>query len=120
MKSPLIAKHGQPSWRLKSNTVDLFVTRTAGMMAPATFNLPGGRAVQPFAVAPWAGEKIDAGLPPLLHALRGDFFCAPFGGNGVAWRGAAKNIRRTANRPMRIGRSWTPRAARKRRRYTCG
>ena len=57
------------------------------MMAPATFNLPGGRTVQPFAVAPWAGEKIDAGLPPLLHALRGDFFCAPFGGNGVAWRG---------------------------------
>jgi hypothetical protein len=57
------------------------------MLAPATFQLPGGRAVQPFAVAPWAGEKIDAGLPPLLHALRGDFFCAPFGGNGVAWRG---------------------------------
>jgi hypothetical protein len=43
--------------------------------------------VQPFAVAPWAGEKIDAGLPPLVHALRGDFFCAPFGGNGTPWRG---------------------------------
>lgn len=118
MKSPLVSKSGQPSWRLKSNTVELFVTRTAGMMAPATFNLPGGRAVQPFAVAPWAGEKIDAGLPPLLHALRGDFFCAPFGGNGVAWRG--ESIRHTANRPTRIGRGWTRRGARKRRRSTYG
>lgn len=87
MKAPLVSKSGQLSWRLKNNAVDLFVTRTAGMLAPATFRLPGGRAVQPFAVAPWAGEKIDAGLPPLLHALRGDFFCAPFGGNGTPWRG---------------------------------
>ena len=87
MKSPLIAKHGQPSWRLKHSSVELFVTRTAGMLAPATFQLPRGRTVSPFAIAPWAGEKIDAGLPPLLRALRGDFFCAPFGGNGTPWRG---------------------------------
>jgi hypothetical protein len=87
MKTPLVSKSGQASWRLKNNAVELFVTRTAGMLAPATFQLPGGRTVQPFAVAPWAGEKIDAGLPPLLHALRGDFFCAPFGGNGTPWRG---------------------------------
>ena len=87
MAASLKLKLGQPSWRLKTNAVEVFVTRTAGMLAPATFRLPSGRAVQPFAVAPWAGEKIDAGLPPLLHALRGDFFCAPFGGNGVAWRG---------------------------------
>ena len=26
-------------------------------------------------------------MPALLHALRGDFFCAPFGGNGTEWRG---------------------------------
>jgi hypothetical protein len=87
MATPLKAKLGQPGWHLKQPAVDVWVTRTAGMLAPATFHLPGGRAVQPFAVAPWVGEKIDAGLPPLLHALRGDFFCAPFGGNGVAWRG---------------------------------
>ena len=80
-------KLGQPSWRLKTRGVEVFVTRTAGMLAPATFALPGGRTVRPFAVAPWVGEKLDAGLPPLLHALRGDFFCAPFGGNGAAWRG---------------------------------
>ena len=87
MDAPLKSKLGQPGWHLKQSAVDVWVTRTAGMLAPATFRLPGGREVRPFAVAPWVGEKIDAGLPPLLHALRGDFFCAPFGGNGVAWRG---------------------------------
>jgi len=87
MDTPLKSKLGQPGWHLKQGSVDTWVTRTAGMLAPATFQLPSGHAVQPFAVAPWVGEKIDARLPPLLHALRGDFFCAPFGGNGVAWRG---------------------------------
>lgn len=57
------------------------------MLAPATFRLGDGRRVQPFAVAPWAEEGIAPAFPPLLHALRGDFFCAPFGGNSVAWRG---------------------------------
>ena len=57
------------------------------MLAPATFHLAGGRSVQPFATAPWVGEKLPAGTPPLLQVLRGDFFCAPFGGNGAPWRG---------------------------------
>lgn len=87
MEAPLKSKLGQPGWHLKQGAVDTWVTRTGGMLAPATFRLSGGRTAQPFAVAPWVGEKIDAELPPLLHALRGDFFCAPFGGNGVAWRG---------------------------------
>ena len=43
--------------------------------------------VMPFAVAPWAEEKLASDTPPLLRALRGDFFCAPFGGNGTEWRG---------------------------------
>ena len=81
------SKFGQPSWRVKNETVDAWVTRTGGMLAPATFRLVDGRKVQPFAVAPWAGEKIPPGIPPLLQVLRGDFLCAPFGGNGLAWRG---------------------------------
>ncbi len=87
MKAPLVSKLGQPGWRLKNRAVELFVTQTAGMLAPANFRLPGGRTVRPFAVAPWAREKISPDAPPLLHALRGDFFCAPFGGNGNPWRG---------------------------------
>lgn len=57
------------------------------MLAPATFQLGDGRLVQPFAIAPWWREKTSPTMPALLRVLRGDFFCAPFGGNGTAWRG---------------------------------
>lgn len=87
METSLKSKHGQLSWRLKNPSVDAWITRTGGMLAPATFRLANGRTVQPFAVAPWATEKLSPGTPPLLQALRGDFFCAPFGGNGTSWRG---------------------------------
>ncbi len=87
MDAPLKSQHGQPSWHLKNRAVDLWITRTGGMVAPATFHLAGGRSVQPFAIAPWVGEKLPPGTPPLLQVLRGDFFCAPFGGNSSAWRG---------------------------------
>ncbi|HEX2852196.1 MAG TPA: hypothetical protein VHO24_03080 [Opitutaceae bacterium] len=87
MDAPLKSKFGQPSWRLKNRNVEAWITRTGGMLAPATFRLPDGRKVQPFAIAPWAHEKLSADTPPLLQALRGDFFCAPFGGNGTSWRG---------------------------------
>jgi hypothetical protein len=80
-------KLGQLSWRLKHGAVEAWITRTGGMLAPVTFQLGDGRAVQPFAVAPWAGEKNLPEMPPLLQALRGDFFCAPFGGNARRWRG---------------------------------
>lgn len=78
--------HGQPSWSFKNSHVHAHVTRLGGQLAPVTFRL-GGKQVQPFSIAPWAEEKTDPGMPALLRALRGDFFCAPFGGNGVAWRG---------------------------------
>lgn len=81
------SKFGQPSWRVKNERVDAWITRTGGMLAPATFRLADGRSVQPFSIAPWAGEKVPAGTPPLLEVLRGDFLCAPFGGNATAWRG---------------------------------
>lgn len=55
------------------------------MLAPVTFRLPDGRTVQPFAPPPWAREKLPSATPPLLRVLRGDFFCAPFGGNATSW-----------------------------------
>ena len=88
MKNKLKTVAGQPSWKLSSDTISLHVTQEAGMLGPATFKLKNGLAA-PYSVAPWAlnKEKIDAGLPPLLHALRGDFFCLPFGGNDTPYRG---------------------------------
>jgi hypothetical protein len=83
---PLRKVRGQPSWSFHSSHVSAHLTRLGGHLGPVEFRL-GRRTVAPLSVAPWAEEKIDAGLPPLLHALRGDFFCAPFGGNGTPWRG---------------------------------
>lgn len=62
------------------------VTRLGGHLAPVTFRL-GSREVAPFSIAPWAEEKIDAGTPPVLKALRGDFFCSPFGADEKPYRG---------------------------------
>ena len=45
------------------------------------------RKLQPYSVAPWAEERADPSLPPILKALRGDFFCLPFGGNATPFRG---------------------------------
>ena len=80
---------GQPSWRLHSDHVDALITRLGGHIAPVTFRLRGGRAVQPYAVAPWAerNETLPPELPALLRVLRGDFFCLPFGVNATPFRG---------------------------------
>ena len=80
MKTTLKIKYGQPSWRLAAGAVELFVTQTGAHVGPMTFRL-GDRKIQPFSVAPWAEEDTPKSLPPMLKALRGDFFCLPFGGN---------------------------------------
>ena len=78
--------HGQPSWALSSDTVEAFVTETGGHLAPVTFHL-GGRAIQPYHIAPWAEDELADDVPAMLRVLRGDFFCAPFGGNATPFRG---------------------------------
>ncbi len=84
MKTTVCA--GQPSWRFASDKVEAAITRLGGHLGPVRFHLPHG-TIEPFSVAPWAEEKLPAGTPPLLRALRGDFFCAPFGGNETPYRG---------------------------------
>jgi hypothetical protein len=86
MKPKLQTKLGQPSWRLAVGPVELFVTQTGGHVGPVTFQV-GDKRIQPYSVAPWAEEKTDSSLPPMLKALRGDFFCLPFGGNTAPFRG---------------------------------
>lgn len=78
--------HGQPSWTFSSDTVTAAVTRLGGHLAPVRFRL-GDKTVQPFAIAPWHSEKLARDTAPVLVPLRGDFFCAPFGGNSRPWRG---------------------------------
>lgn len=77
---------GQPSWRFASDRVEAAVTRTGGHLGPVRFALDG-TTVEPYSVAPWAEEAPSPDLPPMLQALRGDFFCAPFGGNETVHRG---------------------------------
>ena len=76
---------GQPSWRLANRNVEAFVTELGGHLGPVTFSLRG-RKIQPFSVAPWAEEKTEPSLPAIIKALRGDFFCLPFGGNATPYR----------------------------------
>ncbi len=86
---PLLALrkvHGQPSWVFASDRVEAALTKLGGHLGPVTFRL-GRRPVQPFSIAPWAQETLPKGTLSLLRALRGDFFCCPFGGNGTVWRG---------------------------------
>jgi len=78
--------HGQASWSFRSSHVHAHLTKLGGHLAPVAFRL-GHRLVTPFSIAPWAEEKLAPETPALLRALRGDFFCAPFGDNGTPWRG---------------------------------
>jgi hypothetical protein len=73
---------GQASWRVASSQVEAFVTEMGGHLAPVTFDRKG-RKLQPYSVAPWAEERTDPAMPVILKALRGDFFCLPFGGNAT-------------------------------------
>ena len=77
---------GQPSWRFSSDRVAAAATRQGGHLGPVSFRLPHG-VVEPFSVAPWAEEAVPAGTPAMLRSLRGDFFCAPFGGNEAPFHG---------------------------------
>jgi len=83
VKTSIVA--GQPSWEFSSDRVEVAITEQGGQMAPVRFRV-GKRTIEPFSIAPWAEEKCPKGTPPILKALRGDFFCAPFGGNEVPYK----------------------------------
>jgi hypothetical protein len=92
--------NGQPSFRIESDLVTAWVTEVGGQLAPVTFHLPGGH-VEPFSVAPWAEEDVD--VPPILKALRGDFFCLPFGGNEESYCGESHPVHgETANLKWKV------------------
>ncbi len=104
---PTTQKHRSKvaGWSLGNDRVRAFLTRTGGQLGPVVFRL-GRRNIQPFSVAPWQAEPLP-GLPAMLRILRGDFFCAPFGGNATPFRGERHPPHgETANRPWTLaGRS---------------
>lgn len=77
---------GQPSYRVATGDVEAYVTESGGHLGPVTFDRKQ-EGIQPYSVAPWANEKLPPGTPPIIEALRGDFFCMPFGGNETAYEG---------------------------------
>jgi hypothetical protein len=76
----------QASWIIRSDRVEMAVTKLGAHMAPVTFCRDERLPVQPYYVSPWQNEKLE-GLAPVLAPLRGDFFCLPFGANNEAYRG---------------------------------
>jgi len=93
---------GQPSWRIASSEVEAFVTEMGGHVGPVTFDR-SGRRLQPYSVAPWAEEENDPPLRPVIKALRGDFFCMPFGRNATVFRGERHPVHgETANARWRF------------------
>lgn len=85
-KPRLTTVAGAPSWHFASDKIDAHIAQRGGHLAPVTFRTSVGD-IQPFSIAPWAEEPLPNDTPDLLKTLRGDFFCAPFGGNGTPWRG---------------------------------
>lgn len=79
--------HGQESFLLQTRDVELAVTRTGGMLGPVTFFPKAETPIRPYAVAPWAEETLGDGIPPMLRALRGDWFCSAFGENSELYAG---------------------------------
>jgi len=78
----------EPSWIIRNDQVELAVAVSGGRMAPVKFYRRSARPAQPYYIAPWHDEK-DTPIPktePCLRALRGDWFCMPFGA-GSEFRG---------------------------------
>eukprot|EP01119_Soliformovum_irregulare_P024318 TRINITY_DN8688_c0_g1_i1.p1 TRINITY_DN8688_c0_g1~~TRINITY_DN8688_c0_g1_i1.p1 ORF type:complete len:288 (-),score=23.87 TRINITY_DN8688_c0_g1_i1:272-1135(-) len=68
-------------WSLSWEHGSLEVHSLGGMVAPIRFKLNGSREVVPFRVAPWVDDPISkkVHLPGILHNLRGEWPCVPFG-----------------------------------------
>lgn len=94
---------GAESVEIRSDLVQAWVTEVGGQLGPVTFRL-GEREVRPLSVAPWHDEPVDE--PPCIQALRGDFFCFPFGGNAEAFEGERHPIHgETANSTWSVAES---------------
>lgn len=74
------------SWLIHKGHVEAALTQQGGHLAPVTFKI-GSKRISPFEIAPWANDTLEPGTPKILQVMRGDFFCAPFGGNATPHNG---------------------------------
>jgi len=79
--------NSQVGWLVRSDKVEMFVTRNGGHMAPVRFYRDGDGPVQPYYMSPWLNDNLKNLPDPVLVPLRGDFFCLPFGANAETWQG---------------------------------
>lgn len=77
---------GTDSWLLNKGHVEAAMTCIGGQIAPVQFRI-GSKRIAPYSVAPWVQQQVDPSTPAIIRVLRGDFFCAPFGGNGTVCNG---------------------------------
>jgi hypothetical protein len=75
---------GQESFLLKTNKVELALTKSGGCLGPVTFFPEDPVPITPYAIAPWAEEVLPPDTPPVIAQLRGDWFCSAFGTNQEA------------------------------------
>lgn len=70
--------YGIASYTLENDAVEAHITTVGGSHITADFNI-NGKKVNPYFIAPWWDEGYEdlLGLPD--YALRGIFFCFPFG-----------------------------------------
>ena len=82
-------RQSQSGWCLSNDKVEVFVTKNGGHMAPVLFCKDSSKSIQPYYISPWQNEHIEVPHPPdtPLGALRGDFFCMPFGANINPYKG---------------------------------
>ena len=74
---------GQPSWRIVTPQVEAF-SSPRGWSSCASDVQTERAEDHAILVSPWSMEKSiqrDRKTPSVIKALRGDFFCMPFGGN---------------------------------------
>jgi hypothetical protein len=83
--------HGQPSWIIATDDVELAITKRGGHMAPVSFDRKAGVPIRPYHISPWQDEGLEDLPAAVLVPLRGDFFCMPFGGN-AAPRGEERHV----------------------------
>lgn len=78
---PTTRIQGQESFLLSTRSAELALTVAGGMLGPVTFFPQDRIPIRPYAIAPWAQEPLPVSAPPVIAALRGDWFCSAFGEN---------------------------------------
>ncbi len=62
-------EYSQNGWRLKSGSVDAFVTANGGHMAPVSFCTDSGTPIRPYYISPWQDEGLTGGMPLGYHSM---------------------------------------------------